>query len=237
MALVRGYQLTLSPIFGGACRYYPSCSAYAMEALERHGALRGGWLAVRASAGAIRSGRAASTRCPDFVAPDRSPSSILMLKSARDTRALDSLRQSLFFVMEPRRVVLAVILMASVLIVLPPLPDRRRRLPGAAPAPISSVPIPSGARHRAATDSSAGVTAATAGASHARRRQLGARARCPGDSARRATDTPGCGCAPVAGRYGRRHDAARRLPHDESRRRADRRASCPDYRALRDGGR
>jgi len=44
---VRAYQLVLSPIFGGACRYYPSCSAYAIEALERHGALRGGWMAVR----------------------------------------------------------------------------------------------------------------------------------------------------------------------------------------------
>lgn len=47
IGLVRGYQLTLSPILGGACRYYPSCSAYAIEALERHGALRGGWLAMR----------------------------------------------------------------------------------------------------------------------------------------------------------------------------------------------
>jgi putative membrane protein insertion efficiency factor len=46
IALVRGYQLTLSPILGGGCRYYPSCSAYAIEALERHGALRGGWLAI-----------------------------------------------------------------------------------------------------------------------------------------------------------------------------------------------
>ena len=46
IALVSGYQLTLSPVFGGACRYYPSCSAYAIEALERHGALRGGWLAI-----------------------------------------------------------------------------------------------------------------------------------------------------------------------------------------------
>ena len=44
---VRGYQLVLSPIFGGACRYYPSCSVYAVEALERHGSLRGGWLALR----------------------------------------------------------------------------------------------------------------------------------------------------------------------------------------------
>ncbi len=44
---VRVYQVILSPIFGGSCRYYPSCSAYAIEALERHGALRGGWLAIR----------------------------------------------------------------------------------------------------------------------------------------------------------------------------------------------
>jgi putative membrane protein insertion efficiency factor len=47
IAFVRGYQLVLSPILGGACRYYPSCSHYAIEALERHGAWRGGWLAVR----------------------------------------------------------------------------------------------------------------------------------------------------------------------------------------------
>ena len=44
---VRAYQIVLSPIFGGACRYYPSCSAYAIEALEKHGAWRGGWMALR----------------------------------------------------------------------------------------------------------------------------------------------------------------------------------------------
>lgn len=47
IGVVRVYQVILSPIFGGSCRYYPSCSAYAIEALERHGALRGGWLALR----------------------------------------------------------------------------------------------------------------------------------------------------------------------------------------------
>lgn len=46
-ALIRAYQLLLSPFLGGACRYYPSCSHYAMEALARHGAGRGGWLALR----------------------------------------------------------------------------------------------------------------------------------------------------------------------------------------------
>jgi len=45
--LVRGYQVTLSPLLPPSCRYYPSCSAYAIEALERHGAIRGSWLAMR----------------------------------------------------------------------------------------------------------------------------------------------------------------------------------------------
>lgn len=44
---VRVYQVMLSPLLGGSCRYFPSCSVYAIEALERHGALRGGWLAIR----------------------------------------------------------------------------------------------------------------------------------------------------------------------------------------------
>lgn len=44
---VRGYRLFLSPLLGQNCRYTPTCSAYAIEALERHGALKGGWLAAR----------------------------------------------------------------------------------------------------------------------------------------------------------------------------------------------
>ena len=47
VAMVRGYQMILSPLLPPACRYYPSCSVYAIEALERHGALRGTWLAAR----------------------------------------------------------------------------------------------------------------------------------------------------------------------------------------------
>jgi len=46
-ALVRLYQLTLSWLAAGSCRHVPSCSAYALEALERHGAVHGGWLALR----------------------------------------------------------------------------------------------------------------------------------------------------------------------------------------------
>lgn len=44
---VRGYRLFASPWVGHGCRFQPTCSAYALEALTRHGALRGGWLAVR----------------------------------------------------------------------------------------------------------------------------------------------------------------------------------------------
>jgi uncharacterized protein len=47
MAVVRGYQIVLSPLLPAACRYYPSCSAYALEALQKHGARRGGWLAMK----------------------------------------------------------------------------------------------------------------------------------------------------------------------------------------------
>ena len=47
LVLVRIYQLAVSPLLGQRCRFYPSCSAYAVTALERHGPLRGGWLAIR----------------------------------------------------------------------------------------------------------------------------------------------------------------------------------------------
>ena len=45
--LIRAYQLLLSPLLGSNCRFYPSCSEYAHEAVLRHGALRGLWLACR----------------------------------------------------------------------------------------------------------------------------------------------------------------------------------------------
>ena len=45
--LVRGYQRLVSPLFGPRCRYLPTCSEYALEALGEHGALRGTWLAAR----------------------------------------------------------------------------------------------------------------------------------------------------------------------------------------------
>ncbi len=48
MALpVRGYRLVFSPWVGRSCRYQPTCSAYALEALEKHGGLKGTYLAAR----------------------------------------------------------------------------------------------------------------------------------------------------------------------------------------------
>jgi uncharacterized protein len=45
--LIRGYQIVLSPVLPPSCRFHPSCSQYALEAVTRHGALKGGWLAAR----------------------------------------------------------------------------------------------------------------------------------------------------------------------------------------------
>ena len=47
IALLRAYQFALRPMLGANCRFYPSCSDYAREALERHGLGRGSWLALR----------------------------------------------------------------------------------------------------------------------------------------------------------------------------------------------
>jgi putative membrane protein insertion efficiency factor len=44
---IRGYQLTIRPIIGAHCRHFPSCSEYAREAIDRHGATRGSWLALK----------------------------------------------------------------------------------------------------------------------------------------------------------------------------------------------
>jgi putative membrane protein insertion efficiency factor len=47
LGLIRTYQLTLSPWLGRACRYTPTCSAYAAEAIRRFGPRRGAWLALK----------------------------------------------------------------------------------------------------------------------------------------------------------------------------------------------
>ncbi len=47
LAAIRGYRYVLSPWWGTQCRFVPSCSEYAADAVERHGAMRGSWLALR----------------------------------------------------------------------------------------------------------------------------------------------------------------------------------------------
>ena len=47
LALLRCYRYAISPMLGRNCRFVPSCSEYALEAVDRHGALKGGWLAAR----------------------------------------------------------------------------------------------------------------------------------------------------------------------------------------------
>jgi hypothetical protein len=47
VAAIRFYQLALSPLIGPACRFEPTCSQYAIEAVERQGPLRGAWLAAK----------------------------------------------------------------------------------------------------------------------------------------------------------------------------------------------
>lgn len=47
LLLIRLYQCALSPLLGTRCRFTPSCSHYAQEAIEKHGAVKGAWLAVR----------------------------------------------------------------------------------------------------------------------------------------------------------------------------------------------
>ncbi|MGB0887342.1 MAG: membrane protein insertion efficiency factor YidD [Vicingaceae bacterium] len=45
--LIRFYQLSISPILGQNCRYTPTCSQYSIDALKKHGPLKGGWLALK----------------------------------------------------------------------------------------------------------------------------------------------------------------------------------------------
>ena len=47
ITLVRGYRLLVSPVLAPSCRYWPSCSEYAIEALRNHGAARGSWLSAK----------------------------------------------------------------------------------------------------------------------------------------------------------------------------------------------
>ncbi len=47
LLIIRGYQIFISPLLGQTCRFYPSCSVYAYQALEKYGVCRGSWLALK----------------------------------------------------------------------------------------------------------------------------------------------------------------------------------------------
>jgi putative membrane protein insertion efficiency factor len=47
VGFLRAYRKLISPLYGDVCRYYPTCSAYALEAVESHGSILGSWLAAR----------------------------------------------------------------------------------------------------------------------------------------------------------------------------------------------
>ncbi len=47
VGLIRFYQYAISPLMGRSCRYYPTCSEYTAEAIQKHGALKGGWLGAK----------------------------------------------------------------------------------------------------------------------------------------------------------------------------------------------
>ncbi|MEM8947822.1 MAG: membrane protein insertion efficiency factor YidD [Pseudomonadota bacterium] len=76
-SLVHGYRLIISPIIGPRCRFLPTCSDYALDALAQHGAIRGGWLTLRRLARCHPLGGSGFDPVPDRIeAPTRHPAVI-----------------------------------------------------------------------------------------------------------------------------------------------------------------
>ena len=76
IGLLKAYRAVISPLYGDVCRYYPSCSAYALEAVTTHGAVRGSVLTVRRllrchpwAAGGLDPVPPARTSSPEAAAP------------------------------------------------------------------------------------------------------------------------------------------------------------------------
>ncbi len=70
---IRLYQLLLSPVLPASCRFAPTCSAYGIEAIRRHGALRGGWLAMRRVARCHPWGGSGYDPVPESRVPSHGP--------------------------------------------------------------------------------------------------------------------------------------------------------------------
>jgi putative membrane protein insertion efficiency factor len=71
IGFVRAYQLLFAPLAGGACRFEPSCSRYAIDAIDTHGLRRGAWLAVKRVARCHPLSRAGFDPVPARGAPSR----------------------------------------------------------------------------------------------------------------------------------------------------------------------
>jgi putative membrane protein insertion efficiency factor len=69
LALLRVYKFLISPYFRGSCRFLPSCADYAQEAVLRHGAVAGGWLALRRLARCHPLSKAGHDPVPPVLAP------------------------------------------------------------------------------------------------------------------------------------------------------------------------
>lgn len=72
IALLKAYRFAISPLYGQVCRYHPTCSAYALEAVTVHGALKGSWLAITRIA-----------RCHPWTAGGYDPVPVRATKSSR----------------------------------------------------------------------------------------------------------------------------------------------------------
>lgn len=97
IGLLKVYRLVISPLYGNVCRYYPSCSAYALGAVEQHGALKGSWYAARrllrchpwASGGydpipgTTAAQEWAAERATDFASEDDAPMMQVSMKQER----------------------------------------------------------------------------------------------------------------------------------------------------------
>jgi putative membrane protein insertion efficiency factor len=84
--LIRVYQTTLSPLLGPACRFHPSCSQYALEAIDRFGCRKGGWLAVKRLCRCHPWHPGGYDPVPESLRPAATPTPQRSLPDARDCR-------------------------------------------------------------------------------------------------------------------------------------------------------